>query len=180
MRSTRITPLFAAPLVGLALLTMAACGGSGESGSSNGAPQKSAAAGAGQGGKQPAAKAPATVSVTTAESELGTILVDDKGRTLYGFTKDKPGAVNCDAECIAVWPALTSAKDVTATGAADPGLLKETKLSEGVEQAVYGDWPLYYYVGDVAAGEVNGQGLDDEWFVIAADGKLVRTAAETE
>lgn len=41
----------------------------------------------------------------------------------------------------------------------------------------YGDWPLYYYVGDTVPGDVNGQGLDGEWFAVAPDGKLVRKAA---
>lgn len=163
MRSTRKTTLLAAPLVSAALLTMSACGGSADAAKDDAA--------------KPARKPAATASVKTADSELGKILVDDSGRTLYGFTKDKPGASNCDADCIAVWPALTSAKDVTAGTGADAALLKETKLGEGAEQAMYGDWPLYYYVGDATPGDVNGQGLDGEWFVIAADGKLIKKAA---
>ncbi|MEV4329605.1 hypothetical protein AB0K02_03550 [Streptomyces sp. NPDC049597] len=201
MRGTRTTArtrsLLAAPLIALALLTVTSCEDSGGSGTGYGAgpaspsaeqpPPARPPADAPAGTKAPAdgaadsapEPAPATVTVTTAESELGTILVDGKGRTLYGFTKDKPGQATCDADCIAVWPALISPADVTADGAADPALLKETKLSAGAEQAVYGDWPLYYYVGDVTPGDVNGQGLDGEWFVIAADGKLIKKEAET-
>ncbi|MGW2850241.1 hypothetical protein ACWC5G_36810, partial [Streptomyces sp. NPDC001274] len=41
----------------------------------------------------------------------------------------------------------------------------------------YGDWPLYYYVGDMGPGDVNGQGLDGEWFAVSPDGKLVRESA---
>ncbi|WP_327323833.1 hypothetical protein OG735_15945 [Streptomyces sp. NBC_01210] len=162
MRSTRKTSLLAAPLVTAALLTLSACGGSTDGSEDDAA--------------KPARKPAAAVSVKTVDSALGKILVDDSGRTLYGFTKDKPGAGNCDADCIAVWPALTSAKDVKAGAGADAALLKEAKLGEGAEQATYGDWPLYYYVGDATPGDVNGQGLDGEWFVIAADGKLIRKA----
>ncbi|MEV6398916.1 hypothetical protein AB0M39_29720 [Streptomyces sp. NPDC051907] len=163
MNSTRRKALLAAPLTSLALLTLAACGG--------GAADHGAAS---EGGAAKPAKPAKTVSIKTADSELGTILVDDSGRTLYGFTKDKPGASNCDADCIAVWPALTSSKDVKAGPGSKASLLKETKLGEGAEQATYGDWPLYYYVGDATPGDVNGQGLDGEWFVVAADGKLVK------
>ena len=163
MRSTRPKALLAAPPVLAALLTLAACGGSADS--------------SGDGGAKPAAKSAKTVSVKTADSDLGPILVDDSGRTLYGFTKDKPGTSACDTDCIAVWPALTSSKDVKAGPGTDAALLKEAKLGEGAEQAVYGGWPLYYYVGDSRPGDVNGQGLDGEWFVIAADGKLVKKAA---
>ncbi|MEU9605268.1 hypothetical protein [Streptomyces sp. NPDC048057] len=160
----------AAAAATLALLTLTACGGSDE------LPSSSEGKGNGATGVPAPAKLAGSSSVQVADSSLGRILVDDRGRTLYGFTKDKPGASSCDADCIAVWPALTTARDVAAGPGIQPSLLKETKLEEGAEQAVYGDWPLYYYVGDTAAGDVNGQGLDGEWFAIAADGKLVKKA----
>ncbi|WP_406000601.1 hypothetical protein [Streptomyces sp. NBC_00829] len=162
MPRTRTKTLLAAPLLTAALLTLAACGGSADAAKDDDA--------------RPAAKPAQAVSAKTADSELGKILVDDSGRTLYGFTKDKPGASACDADCVAVWPALTSAKDVKAGSGANAGLLTETRLGEGAEQATYWDWPLYYYAGDATPGDVNGQGLDGEWFVIAADGKLVKQA----
>ncbi|MFI1397745.1 hypothetical protein [Streptomyces sp. NPDC020681] len=164
MRRNRSTMLSAAPAAALALLALTACGGSDGKAEGEGSPASG----------KPAAKPAAAASVKIADSPLGKILVDESGRTLYGFTKDKSGTSNCDTDCIAVWPALTSAKDVTAGAGAQAALLKETKLAEGAEQAVYGDWPLYYYVGDATAGDVNGQGLDGEWFVVAADGKLIK------
>ncbi|MGP4003861.1 COG4315 family predicted lipoprotein [Streptomyces sp. 8N706] len=109
-----------------------------------------------------------------ADSEAGRILVDQSGRTLYGFTKDKEGADACKADCIAVWPALTSTSEVKAGGGARTSLLHGTERAQGAVQATYGEWPLYYYVGDTAPGDLNGQGLDGEWFVVAADGKLIK------
>lgn len=53
-------------------------------------------------------------------------------------------------------------------------LIQVAKKSGGAVQTTYGGWPLYYYVGDAAPGDVNGQGLDGQWFVVGADGKLVR------
>ncbi|MFC5905312.1 hypothetical protein [Streptomyces zhihengii] len=106
---------------------------------------------------------------------MGQILVDGSGRALYGFTKDEPESQSaCDADCIAVWPALTSSADVAAGNGLDAAKLGEIKFTEGAEQVTYGDWPLYYYVGDTSPGDVNGQGLDDEWFVIGVDGKLIK------
>ncbi|GAA2229083.1 hypothetical protein GCM10010232_14110 [Streptomyces amakusaensis] len=122
-------------------------------------------------------------SVKVADSPFGRILVDGAGRTLYGFTKDKAkgkdkaGDSACDADCVAVWPALTATRGLEPGPGVRPALLTDTKLAEGAEQAVYGDWPLYYYVGDATAGEVNGQGLDGVWFAVAPDGKLVREPA---
>ncbi|MEJ8635225.1 hypothetical protein [Streptomyces sp. MS2.AVA.5] len=165
MSRNRFTMPAALSAAALALLTLSACGGS--DGASD--PEPGAAAGG-------AAKPATGAVIKIADSPVGKILVDESGRTLYGFTKDKPGSSRCDSDCIAVWPALTSAKDVTAGTGVQPDLLTEAKLGEGAEQAVYGDWPLYYYVGDATAGDVNGQGLDGEWFVVAADGKLVKKA----
>jgi predicted lipoprotein with Yx(FWY)xxD motif len=112
--------------------------------------------------------------VKVADSELGRILVDESGRTLYGFTRDKKKASNCDADCIAVWPALTSSTPASAGDRLDAALLGQTKQAEGVVQVTYGEWPLYYYIGDAVAGDLNGQGIDDEWYVVAPDGKLIQ------
>ncbi|MEZ0115722.1 putative lipoprotein with Yx(FWY)xxD motif [Catenulispora sp. EB89] len=37
-------------------------------------------------------------------------------------------------------------------------------------------WPLYYYVRDTAAGDVDGQCVDGVWFAVGADGKLIKPA----
>ncbi|MFD9405820.1 hypothetical protein ACFWBN_02185 [Streptomyces sp. NPDC059989] len=152
-----------APVLALAVLALTACGGGASEAPDD---RKPGAA------RQPAAAA----SVRVADSPLGPILVDGAGRTLYGFTKDQPGASNCDADCVAVWPALI-APEVAAGSGAEAKLLGKTPLTDGATQARYGDWPLYYYVGDAVAGDVTGQALDDEWFVIGADGKLVKRTA---
>ncbi|MFF3391919.1 hypothetical protein ACFYW1_13440 [Streptomyces sp. NPDC002669] len=124
-------------------------------------------------GKKPVEAAPGT-EVTVADVGLGSILVDGQGRTLYAFTKDKEATSNCDAECIAVWPALTSPSPAAAGRGVEKSLLREARQPGGAVQVTYGDWPLYYYVGDMAPGDVNGQGLDGEWFAVSPDGKLVR------
>jgi predicted lipoprotein with Yx(FWY)xxD motif len=116
-------------------------------------------------------EAPVRAEVKIAQSDLGPILVDQMGRTLYAFTKDENKSSACDADCIAVWPALTAQSTVDAKDGADAKLVSQIDESS---QAVYGKWPLYYYVGDQVAGDLNGQGVDDEWFAIAPDGKLVK------
>ncbi|MCX5015498.1 hypothetical protein OG765_31755 [Streptomyces sp. NBC_00555] len=154
MRPLKTGTAALAPVLVLAALALTACGGA-EPAASKPAPSTGAA------------------SVRVSDSPLGPILVDGAGRTLYGFTKDQAGASNCDAECVAVWPALT-APEVSAGPGTEAKLLAKTSLTEGATQARYGDWPLYYYVGDAVAGDVTGQGLDGEWFAIGADGKLVK------
>ncbi|WP_412075234.1 hypothetical protein ACLF6K_04390 [Streptomyces xanthophaeus] len=151
-----------APVLALTVLALTACGGGGGTAAPDG-------------GKPAAPKEVPAVSVQVADSALGPILVDGAGRTLYAFTKDQQGTGNCDAECVAVWPALLT-PEVSAGSGTEAKLLGRTQLTEGAVQAKYGDWPLYYYVGDAVAGDVTGQGLDGEWFAIGADGKLVKAA----
>ena len=38
---------------------------------------------------------------------------------------------------------------------------------------MYGDWPLYYFAADAAAGDTTGQGVGEKWFVVGADGALI-------
>ncbi|WP_039831928.1 COG4315 family predicted lipoprotein [Nocardiopsis valliformis] len=156
MRTTTVT-LTAAT----ALLTLTACGPFGQEG------DEEAAAG------EPAVEA-TPVGVILVDSELGEVLADQEGRILYGFTKDKDAESVCEGDCIATWPALTASAGAVLGEGLDEALLDTTERTDGITQITYGEWPLYYYVGDALPEETNGQGLDDEWFVIATDGSLIR------
>ena len=148
-------------LLGAALtIGLAACGGG--SGGDKATTPAGAKAAAGQ------------TSIKLSTSSLGNILTDQSGRTLYAFTNDKGGTSSCTGQCIATWPALASKDKVTTAAGANPALLKETRRAEGTSQATYGDWPLYYYAGDMGPGDVDGQGVDGVWFVVGADGKLIK------
>jgi predicted lipoprotein with Yx(FWY)xxD motif len=128
------------------------------------------------GGSDAAVPAGSSDAVTTADTPLGTILVDTGGNTLYAFVPDDKGPSTCVDECLAAWPAL--AGPVIGDGAVDSSLFgTAARPDDGSEQATYNDWPLYYYGGDADPGDTNGQGVNDVWFVVGADGALVRTAA---
>ncbi|NDL60314.1 COG4315 family predicted lipoprotein [Phytoactinopolyspora mesophila] len=109
--------------------------------------------------------------VAVTESSLGEILVDGDGMTLYLFTVDEPGVSNCDEDCLEVWPPMEGEPEAGSGVNAD--LLGSTEHDDGTVQATYGDWPLYYYAGDAAPGDLDGQGLNDVWFVLDADGNAV-------
>jgi len=117
------------------------------------------------------------VRVEIAQSSLGPILTDQNGRTLYAFVNDKDGTSSCTGSCIATWPALISRTPVDTGTGADKALLSQTTRAEGTAQATYGNWPLYYYAGDVGPADVDGQGVDGTWFVVGADGKLIKAGA---
>jgi predicted lipoprotein with Yx(FWY)xxD motif len=113
--------------------------------------------------------APATVE--TADSALGTILVDDAGLTLYLFMNDTDGTSTCYDDCEANWPPLTVDGEPTAGEGADASLLGTTERDDGSTQVTYAGQPLYRFAGDQAAGDVNGQGVGDVWFAVTPEGE---------
>jgi predicted lipoprotein with Yx(FWY)xxD motif len=112
------------------------------------------------------------VSVEVVESSLGEILVSD-GLTLYAFLPDNAGASTCSGDCAVAWPPLEAAGDLTLGEGLDAGDFATAPRSEGGEQVTFFGWPLYFYSGDAAPGDVTGQGLGDSWYVVAPDGTLI-------
>jgi predicted lipoprotein with Yx(FWY)xxD motif len=162
-RPTRVRKYAAGAAALLTLTLAAACGN--DSGDA-GAP--AAAAGANT----------TPVAVKAGTSPWGPILTDQAGRTLYGFTPDRNGTSSCaDENCVATWPPLTSRSAVTAGSGVSASLLGSTARTEGTTQATFGQWPLYYYAGDVKPGDTDGQGVDGKWFVVGLDGKLIKKTA---
>lgn len=117
--------------------------------------------------------APSDATVVLADNELGRILVDADGRTLYGFTADVDGASTCYDDCAVNWPPLLGDASATVGDGLDASKLTTTERTDGTTQLVYGDWPLYYWVADAAPGDTTGQGVGGVWFVIGADGSLI-------
>jgi predicted lipoprotein with Yx(FWY)xxD motif len=111
----------------------------------------------------------ATLMLAT-DARLGNHLVDGGGRTLYYFAKDVPAGgtqaanSNCNAGCLAIWP-IFNADNVVAQGinATDVGQITRT---DGSKQTTYKGFPLYYYAGDTAAGDTNGEGVGGIWYVV--------------
>ena len=107
-----------------------------------------------------------------AASNLGSILVDERGMTLYLFTKDGPGTSACEGQCLVNWPPLLG---VPREGdGVDDSLLGSFVRADGRTQATYNGWPLYYWVKDAKPGDTTGQDVQGVWFVLDRDGEPVR------
>lgn len=111
--------------------------------------------------------------VMTAESSLGTILVDGKGMTLYLFTKDTRGSgmSTCEAGCLAAWPPLLGTPN--AGPGADQAMLGTLTRTDGTTQVTYNGWPLYYWAQDSAPGQTTGQGVQNVWWVVSPTGAAI-------
>lgn len=154
-------------------VTATACGSDYASGSTtpSAASDGAATPGYGKGTDAPATAAPSTggSAVMTSETDLGTVLVDAAGTTLYMFEPDNQGPSVCEGDCIAAWPAL--AGPATAGAGVDAALLGTiTRADDGTEQVTYNGWPLYHFAQDAAAGDINGQGMNDKWYVVDPTG----------
>ena len=114
--------------------------------------------------------------VQLAKTNLGTILVDRKGITLYDFVKDKGTTSVCYGACAALWPPLlTTGKPVAGPGVR-ASLLGTTKRKDGKLEVTYGGHPLYYFVTDRKPGQTTGQGVNQfggPWWVLSAAGKEI-------
>jgi predicted lipoprotein with Yx(FWY)xxD motif len=111
-----------------------------------------------------------TAAVMVASTSLGDVLVDADGMTLYMYDPDQQGPSTCYDACATAWPPLLTEGDLGAGDGADDSLLGTVERDDGGQQVTYDGWPLYYYAQDSAAGDVNGQGANEVWWVLDADG----------
>lgn len=111
-------------------------------------------------------------------SDLGTVLVDGEGRTLYMFAPDHRRKVTCTEQCAQTWPPVTlpSGAKPVAAGAAKSPLLGSVPDPSGGRVVTYHGWPLYTYVGDPSSGTATGQAVDLNggfWYVLRPSGRVV-------
>ncbi len=158
---TRTTYAFALLAIAAAL-AIAGCGGSSSSsnesgGAYGGGGNSTASESSGRsygttgesssGGSSGAATA-AVVSVGSA-ANVGQVLVDSNGMTLYYFEKDKKGSGKsaCSGACASAWPTT---------------------------QVTYAGWPLYTFVEDKKPGEDSGtdsKAFGGTWYPLHPNGK---------
>jgi predicted lipoprotein with Yx(FWY)xxD motif len=121
-----------------------------------------------------ASNGPATVAA--AQTSLGRVLVDSRGRTLYLFARDSVGKSKCYGGCASYWPPLITSGKPLAKSGARASLLGRTKRRDGRWQVTYKGHPLYRFSGDTGKGQTSGEGLTDfggEWDAVSPAGAEV-------
>ena len=116
---------------------LVACGGSDSNSSSKPAttakrPASTAAATSTTAAATTTTKGAATVK--TGNTGLGTILVDDSGKTLYAFANDNGTTSACTGGCASIWPPLMAAGSPAAGAGVDASKLSAAPSG----QVVYG------------------------------------------
>jgi predicted lipoprotein with Yx(FWY)xxD motif len=108
------------------------------------------------------------------DNELGQLLADAAGRTLYGFTKDADGTPTCVDGCANAWPPVVVDESLDLGTLPDSATFSIVDRPDGSKQLKAGKWPLYYFSGDTAPGDTNGQASGGIWFVVAPDATLIK------
>jgi predicted lipoprotein with Yx(FWY)xxD motif len=166
-RTRSITFLASATALILAALVAAACGSSGGSNASgSSAPPKTASGQA------------ATIGI--ANENLGKILVNSQGRTLYLFQRDSGTKSTCTGACAIDWPPLRATGKPTVGGGANAAIVETSARSDGTPQVTYNGHPLYLFSGDQSPADTNGQGVNafgGLWYALSSSGNEVTTSA---
>ena len=186
MRSKLVsrTKLMSVALAGVAIVALAGCKGYSSTDGDGDAQPRNAASSQEQPQAQPQAQAPepqpapagdgSTLSVVN-HPQLGQIVVDAQGFTLYRFDNDtaKPSKSNCNGDCAKKWPPAlspTNWKDVTVSGI-DRKLVGQIERADGTCQLTIAGWPAYRFQPDAKPGDIKGQGVGGTWFVLTPEGK---------
>jgi predicted lipoprotein with Yx(FWY)xxD motif len=174
---TRTLPAIAIVALG-ALLAVAGCGGGSSSSSSEGgayggeesSTTKSAKS---ETGGEAEAGGPGVVAVAKS-SELGPVLVDSEGFTVYDFHKDKGTTSACYGACAKGWPPVTASGAPKAMSGAEASKLGTTERTDGTMQVTYAGHPLYTFVEDTKPGETKGNDVSafgGQWYALKANGE---------
>ena len=143
-------------------------------------PSSTPAAGSSAAGSSASASTTGTV-ISTQAGSAGAFLTDG-GRAVYLWAKDGMNMSACSGACATAWPPVPATGTLTATGGAKASDLGTITRSDGTKQVTYDGHPLYYFVGDSAAGQTNGQASDNfgaKWWLVASTGAEITASSDT-
>ncbi|WP_420572615.1 hypothetical protein [Kordia sp.] len=103
---------------------------------------------------------------------LGNILTDAEGKSLYFFSRDTKDTSACLGGCVDVWPIFYAENLSAGTGLNTADFATITR-TDGQLQTTYKGWPLYYFANDNAAGDTNGEDVNNVWYVAKPDYSLM-------
>jgi predicted lipoprotein with Yx(FWY)xxD motif len=114
---------------------------------------------------------PGTIVSANSTAQLGTVVVDGLGFTLYRFDGDsaRPPAATCDGECAEAWLPVLATDPIRIDGI-DEKAVGTVDRPGGEVQLTIGGWPVYTYAAEAAPGATGGHGADGTWFAVTPDG----------
>jgi predicted lipoprotein with Yx(FWY)xxD motif len=122
------------------------------------------------------AAGPMTISAT--QTSLGSVLSGPSGDTVYTLVSAQGTPLPCTGQCLSAWPPVAATAGSSAH--AGSGVSATLAVDTSVMQVSANGAPLYYFSGDSAAGQVNGQGIKSFggiWYAVQASGTPLTSAA---
>lgn len=157
-------------VLAVAALAIAGCGGGSSTNSSYGGGKSSS----GSESKATGAEAGAAVVSLGNAQELGMVLVDSDGMTVYDFHKDKGTTSSCYGPCAEGWPPVLTEGEPEVGNGASASKLGTTERKDGTMQVTYDGHPLYTFVADKKPGEANGNDVSAfgaQWYALKGNGE---------
>jgi predicted lipoprotein with Yx(FWY)xxD motif len=106
---------------------------------------------------------------TADDANLGKIVVDGAGHTVYTWDRDTSSTSTCVGGCAGTWPAVL-VPDGTPTAIPADGvtgtLASSPRTDGGGDQLTLDGKPLYHYAADAGPGEAKGDGVGGVWHVV--------------
>ncbi len=116
---------------------------------------------------------PQAQTLTVVHTKFGPVVANDRGQVLYDYADDTPTTSACNAAwCLVDWPPLQAAGSPTATPSIT-GTLGVIDGAGGVRQVTLGGHPLYTFAGDLHPGDVRGQAIGSDWYLLSPAGATV-------
>jgi predicted lipoprotein with Yx(FWY)xxD motif len=119
--------------------------------------------------------------VAATVGNLGKVVTDSNGYTLYLFEKDtiNPPASNCNGACATNWPPVMAGSGDVGLQGIDRSLVGTVTRADGSKQVTLNGRPLYRYAKDAAPGDAKGQGAGGTWFAVTPEGKKAAETADS-
>jgi predicted lipoprotein with Yx(FWY)xxD motif len=108
---------------------------------------------------------PASIVVKSRSTGIGTVLAGPNGMTLYTLKTDPANGSGCSGSCADNWPPLLVKVGTAVKGGSGVSGTFGTFARGGKRQVTYKGRALYYYAYDAYAGDTNGQGASNVWYV---------------
>ena len=123
----------------------------------------------------PTAAGPMKIDAT--QTSIGSVLSGPSGDTVYTLISAQGTPIPCTGQCLSAWPPV--AATATSSPQAGSGVSATLTVDTSVMQVTADGAPLYYFSGDSAAGQVNGQGIKSFggiWYAVQASGQALTSA----
>ena len=95
------------------------------------------------------------------------VLTTNKGFLLYYYLKDQMFTSTCTSACAQAWPPVLAPQGMMTVNSSVPLPKKlSIKKTANGNQVFYDGHALYTYTGDMQAGQFNGRGMDNVWYLV--------------